>query len=91
MLFNSTLNKEVVIMKIAYRFLFVCFDQHVFIWLWPVKQPVVEGKIVDGKGKPVSGVPCFFKQFNRLKVWNNSKPKPVQDGVFSFNGCCSFV
>jgi outer membrane protein OmpA-like peptidoglycan-associated protein len=84
-LFKSTLNKGVVIMKIAYRFLLVLLIS-MFLFGCGEKTASVEGKIVDGKGKPVSGCTVMFKQVTPTQGYEQFETKTGPDGIFRLTG-----
>jgi outer membrane protein OmpA-like peptidoglycan-associated protein len=84
-LFKSTLNKGVVIMKIAYRFLFVLLIS-MFLFGCGEKTASVEGKIVDGKGQPVSGCTVMFKQVTPTQGYEQFETKTGPDGIFRLTG-----
>ena len=84
-LFKSTLNKGVVIMKIAYRFLFVLLIS-MFLFGCGEKTASVEGKIVDGKGKAVSDCTVMFKQVTPTQGYEQFETKTGPDGIFRLTG-----
>jgi len=72
-------------MKIAYRFLFVLLIS-IFLFGCGDKTAGVEGKIVDGKGKPVSGVSMLFKQVQPTQGYEQFETKTGADGIFRLTG-----
>ena len=49
------------------------------------KNSGVEGKVVDGKGKPLSGVKLIAKQVEPIKGYERFETKTGSDGTFRFN------
>ena len=72
-------------MKIAYRFLFVLLIS-MFLFGCGDKTAGIEGKIVDGKGKPVSGVSIIFKQVQPTQGYEQFEAKTGADGSFRLTG-----
>jgi outer membrane protein OmpA-like peptidoglycan-associated protein len=80
-------------MKIAYRFLFILLIS-MFLFGCGDKTAGVEGKIVDGKGKPVSGVSMIFKQVQPTQGYEQFETKTGTDGVFRLTGLapsCDYI
>jgi hypothetical protein len=50
------------------------------------KQAGIEGKVVDGKGQPMSGVRVIAKQVQPLKGYEQFETTTGSDGVFKFKG-----
>lgn len=72
-------------MKIAYRFLFVLLIS-MFLFGCGEKTASVEGKIVDGKGQPVSGCTVMFKQVTPTQGYEQFETKTGPDGIFRLTG-----
>ncbi|MBP7340963.1 MAG: OmpA family protein [Smithellaceae bacterium] len=72
-------------MKILYRSLFVILIS-MFLFGCGDKTAGVEGKIVDGKGKPVPGVSLIFKQVQPTQGYEQFETKTGADGVFKLSG-----
>lgn len=72
-------------MKIAYRLLFVLLLSFFFFGCGD-KTAGVEGKIVDGKGKPISGVSMIFKQVQPTQGYEQFETKTGADGIFRLTG-----
>ena len=72
-------------MKIAYRFL-ILFLISMFLFGCGNKTAGIEGKIVDGKGKPLSGVTIIFKQVQPTQGYEQFEAKTGADGSFSLIG-----
>jgi|GEM_PF-2775983 len=54
----------------------------------------IEGKVVDGKGRPMNGVKLIAKQVQPLKGYEQFETKTGSDGTFRFNGVfpsCDYV
>jgi hypothetical protein len=50
------------------------------------KQAGIEGKVVDGKGQPMSGVKVIAKQIQPIKGYEQFETSTGSDGVFKFKG-----
>jgi hypothetical protein len=50
------------------------------------KQAGIEGKVVDGKGQPMSGVKVIAKQVQPIKGYEQFESTTSSDGVFKFKG-----
>ncbi|MEE9912622.1 MAG: OmpA family protein [Deltaproteobacteria bacterium] len=72
-------------MKIAHRFLFVILIS-MFLFGCGDKTAGIEGKIVDGKGKPVPGVSMIFKQVQPTQGYEQFEAKTGADGSFRLTG-----
>ncbi len=72
-------------MKIAYRFLFVILISMLLFGCGD-KTAGIEGKIVDGKGKPIAGVSMLFKQVQPTQGYEQFETKTGADGVFRLTG-----
>ncbi len=72
-------------MKIAYRFLILLLIS-MFLFGCGNKTAGIEGKIVDGKGKPLSGVTIIFKQVQPTQGYEQFEAKTGPDGSFSLIG-----
>ena len=72
-------------MKIAYRFLFVLLIS-MLLFGCGEKTASVEGKIVDGKGQPVSGCTVMFKQVTPTQGYEQFETKTGPDGIFRLTG-----
>jgi len=72
-------------MKIAYRFLILLLIS-MFLFGCGDKTAGIEGKIVDGKGKPLSGVTIIFKQVQPTQGYEQFEAKTGADGRFSLIG-----
>ncbi len=75
----------VVIMKMAYRFLFFLLIS-MFLFGCSEKTAAVGGKIIDGKGKPLSGVFVIFKQVQLTQGYEQFETKTAADGSFHLTG-----
>jgi hypothetical protein len=79
------LEDGVDIMKIAYRFSFfllICM----FLCGCGNKTAGIEGKIIDGQEKPVSGVSIIFKQVQLMQGYEQFETKTGADGKFQITG-----
>ncbi len=72
-------------MKIVYRLLFVLLIS-IFFFGCGDKTSGVEGKIIDGKGKSLSGVSLIFKQVQPTQGYEQFETKTGADGVFRLTG-----
>lgn len=72
-------------MKIAYRLLFVLLIS-MFLFGCGEKTASVQGKIVDGKGKPVPGLSMIFKQVQPTQGYEQFEAKTGADGSFLLKG-----
>ncbi|MHB8138358.1 MAG: OmpA family protein [Smithellaceae bacterium] len=72
-------------MKIAYRFLLVILIS-MFLFGCGDKTAGIEGKIVDGKGQPVSGCSVMFKQVQPTQGYEQFETKTGPDGIFRLTG-----
>ncbi|MRR17752.1 MAG: DUF1566 domain-containing protein, partial [Deltaproteobacteria bacterium] len=72
-------------MKIAYRFLLLLLIS-MFLFGCGNKTAGIEGKIVDGKGKPLSGITVIFKQVQPTQGYEQFEAKTGADGSFSLTG-----
>ncbi len=72
-------------MKILHRSLFVILIS-MFLFGCGDKTAGVEGKIVDGKGKPVPGVSMVFKQVQPTQGYEQFETKTGPDGAFKLSG-----
>lgn len=72
-------------MKIAYRLLFVLLIS-MFLFGCGEKTASIQGKIVDGKGNPVSGVSMIFKQVQPTQGYEQFETKTGADGSFLLKG-----
>jgi hypothetical protein len=50
------------------------------------KQAGIEGKMVDGKGQPMSGIKVIAKQVQPIKGYEQFETTTGSDGVFKFKG-----
>lgn len=50
------------------------------------KKSGLEGKVVDGKGQPISGLKMIAKQLQLIKGYEQFEAKTGSDGIFTFNG-----
>jgi hypothetical protein len=50
------------------------------------KQSALEGKVVDGKGKPIAGLKIIAKQVQPIKGYEQLETTSGADGSFQFNG-----
>lgn len=74
-----------VIMKIAHRFsviLLICF----LLFGCGDKTAGIEGRIIDGKGKPLSGVFIIFKQVKPAQGYEHFETRTSADGGFYITG-----
>lgn len=58
----------------------------VFMLVGCGKKAGVEGKVVDGKDKPMSGVKLIAKQVQPIKGYEHFETKSGSDGTFKFSG-----
>ena len=72
-------------MKIAYRLLFVLLIS-MFLFGCGDKTTSVEGKIVDGKGKPVPGLSVIFKQVQPTQGYEQFEAKSDAGGIVRLTG-----
>ncbi len=72
-------------MKIAYHFLLFLLIS-MFLFGCGNKTVGIEGKIVDGKGKPLPGVTIIFKQVQPTQGYEQFEAKTGADGSFSLMG-----
>ncbi len=72
-------------MKIVYRLLFVLLIS-MFLFGCGDKTASIEGKIVDGNGKPLPGVSVIFKQVQPMQGYEQFETKTGADGVFKLSG-----
>lgn len=73
-------------MKIAHRFLFVLLIIF-FLSGCGEKTSSIEGKFIDGTGKPLSGVSVIIKQVQPTQGYEQFETKTGADGVFRLSGC----
>jgi outer membrane protein OmpA-like peptidoglycan-associated protein len=72
-------------MKIAYRlFLFLLISA--FLFGCSEKKVGIEGKLLDGRGQPLSGVTVIFKQVQATKGYEQFETKTLANGVFRIDG-----
>ncbi|MDI9561900.1 MAG: DUF1566 domain-containing protein [Pseudomonadota bacterium] len=72
-------------MKLAFRMFFVVL----VVWLvfgCGSKTSGLEGKVVDGKGQPMSGIKVIAKQAQPMKGYEKFETTTGADGVFKFKG-----
>lgn len=72
-------------MKIAYRLSLLLLTS-LLLYGCGEKTAAVEGKIVDGKGKPVAGVSLIFKQIQPTQGYEQFETKTGADGSFHLKG-----
>jgi outer membrane protein OmpA-like peptidoglycan-associated protein len=72
-------------MKIAYRLSFLLLIS-LLLFGCGEKTAAVQGKIVDGKGKPVAGVSLIFKQLQPTQGYEQFETKTGADGSFQLKG-----
>jgi hypothetical protein len=72
-------------MKIAYRFLFILLIS-MLLFGCGAKTAGVGGKIIDGKGKPLSGVSIIFKRVQLTQGYEQFETKTAADGSFHLAG-----
>jgi hypothetical protein len=72
-------------MKIAYRFLFFLLIS-MFLFGCGEKTAGVRGKIIDGKGKPLSVVSIIFKRVQLTQGYEQFETKTAADGSFHLTG-----
>jgi outer membrane protein OmpA-like peptidoglycan-associated protein len=72
-------------MKIAYRLSFLLLIS-LFLFGCGEKTAAVQGKIIDGKGKPVPGVSLIFKQVQHTQGYEQFETKTGADGSFQLKG-----
>ena len=72
-------------MKIAYRLLFVLLVS-MFLSACGDKTAGIDGKVVDGKGKPLSGISIIFKQVQPTQGYEQFETKTGADGSFHLTG-----
>ena len=75
-------------MKIAYR-LFLLLFISAFLFGCSEQKAGVEGKLVDGRGQPISGVTVVFKQVQATKGYEQFETKTLTSGVFRIDGVMS--
>lgn len=73
-------------MKIAYRFLFVLLIS-MYLLGCGEKTSSIEGKFIDGTGKPLSGISVIIKQVQPTQGYEQFETKTGVDGVFRLSGC----
>jgi len=73
-------------MRIVYRLLFVLLIS-MYLLGCGAKTSSIEGKFVDGTGKPLSGISVIFKQVQPTQGYEQFETKTGADGVFRFAGC----
>ena len=72
-------------MKIAYRlFLFLLISA--FLFSCSEKKAGIEGKLLDGRGQPISGITVIFKQVQASKGYEQFETKTLANGVFRIDG-----
>ena len=72
-------------MKIAYRlFLFLLISA--FLFSCGEKKAGVEGKLLNGRGQPLSGITLIFKQVQPSKGYEQLETKTLADGAFRIDG-----
>jgi OOP family OmpA-OmpF porin len=72
-------------MKIAYRlFLFLLISA--FLFGCSEKKAGIEGKVLDGRGQPISGITVIFKQVKESKGYEQFETKTLANGVFRIDG-----
>ncbi len=72
-------------MKIAFRLLIVLLIS-MFLFSCGEKTASIEGKVVDGAGKPLSGVSIIFKQVQPTQGYEQLETKTDKNGVFQLKG-----
>jgi outer membrane protein OmpA-like peptidoglycan-associated protein len=72
-------------MKIVYRLSFLLLIS-LFLFGCGEKMAAVQGKIIDGKGKPVPGVSLIFKQVQPTQGYEQFETKTGADGSFQLKG-----
>ena len=72
-------------MKIAYR-LFVLLLISAFLFGCSEKKAGIEGKLLDGRGQPLSGITVIFKQVQATKGYEQFETKTLATGVFRIDG-----
>ena len=73
-------------MKIVYRILFVLLIT-MYLFGCGEKTSSIEGKFVDGTGKPLSGISVIFKPVQTTQGYEQIETKTGADGVFRIAGC----
>lgn len=73
-------------MKIAYRFLFVLLISMHLLGCGE-NTSSIEGKFIDGTGKPLSGISVIIKQVQPTQGYEQFETKTGVDGVFRLSGC----
>lgn len=73
-------------MKFAHRFLFLLLIS-MFVLGCGEKTSSVEGKFIDGAGKPLSGISVIIKQVQPTQGYEQFETKTGADGVFRLSGC----
>jgi outer membrane protein OmpA-like peptidoglycan-associated protein len=72
-------------MKIAYR-LFLVLLISAFLFSCSEKKAGIEGKLLNGLGKPISGVTVTFKQVQQSKGYEQFETKTLTNGAFRIDG-----
>ena len=72
-------------MKIAYR-LFLVLLISAFLFSCSEKKAGIEGKLLNGLGKPISGVTVTFKQVQQSKGYEQFETKTLANGAFRIDG-----
>ena len=72
-------------MKIVYRLLFILMIS-MFLFGCGEKTASIEGKIIDGSGKPLPGISVIFKQVQPTKGYEQFEIKTGPDGSFNLPG-----
>jgi len=84
-LLNANLNQGVVIMKISYRILFALL-MSLLLFGCGDKTAGIEGKVIDGQGKPIRDVSVIIKQVQPTAGYEQFETKTGPDGTFSMSG-----
>jgi outer membrane protein OmpA-like peptidoglycan-associated protein len=72
-------------MKIAYRlFLFLLISA--FLFSCSDKKAGIEGKLLNGRGQPISGITVIIKQVQPSKGYEQFETKTLANGVFRIDG-----
>ena len=75
----------VAFMKIAHRFLFILLIS-MLLFGCGSKTAGIEGKIIDGQGKPLSGIFIIFKPVRLAQGYEHFETKTGADGSFQLTG-----
>ena len=72
-------------MKIAYR-LFLVLLISAFLFSCSAKKAGIEGKLLNGRGQPISGITVILKQVHPSKGYEQFETKTLANGAFRIDG-----